>query len=160
MSLTPRALVRPLALLIVVLATLLASFSISPSANAATRAEKVRASSRIALNQIGDPYKYGAAGPNRFDCSGLTYYAARRAGFSHMPRTSRAQARFTHRIRKSRLRRGDYMFFYNGGGVYHVGMFLRWNKAGRAVMLNAPYSGTRVRRDVAWTTSWFAGTLR
>ena len=43
---------------------------------------------RTAVAQKGDPYAYGAAGPNRFDCSGLTYYSFRRAGFHHIPRTS------------------------------------------------------------------------
>ena len=48
----------------------------------------------IAAAQKGDPYSYGAAGPARFDCSGLVYYSFRRAGFSRIPRTSSAQAGF------------------------------------------------------------------
>ena len=74
----------------------------------------------IALHQIGDPYVYGAAGPNAFDCSGLVYFSYRtpalgaayldRPGGSRPPHPARAH-----------LRRGDLMFFDDGGGVYHVG---------------------------------------
>ena len=35
----------------------------------------------IAMRQRGDAYAYAAAGPNRFDCSGLVFYSFRRAGF-------------------------------------------------------------------------------
>lgn len=159
MSAISRAL-RPLALLVVALATVVATLAMTTSAEAATRTQKATRAAQIAVNQIGDWYGYGAAGPNRFDCSGLMYYSARRAGFSHMPRTSSAQARFTKRIKKSRLRKGDYMFFTGSGGVYHAAMFLKWNKRGQAVMVHSPRSGERVQRAVPWTSSWFAGTLR
>ena len=45
----------------------------------------------IAMRQRGDAYAYGAAGPDRFDCSGLIRYSYARAGFD-VPRTSSAQA--------------------------------------------------------------------
>lgn len=122
-------------------------------------AHKVRHGMRIALHQKGDPYRYGAAGPRRFDCSGLTYYSFRHAGFVHMPRTSSAQARFAKRIPKRHIHRGDLMFFYDGGGVYHVGVFAGARHGHRRV-LHAPHSGTRVQVDRVWTHRWFAGTLR
>jgi cell wall-associated NlpC family hydrolase len=136
------------------------SLATAPSADAAQRRpEKIRQARTIALHQIGDRYAYGAAGPNRFDCSGLVYYSYRRAGFRHVPRTSAGQAaRFRH-IPKRRLRAGDFMYFRDGGGVYHVAIFLRWHR-GRALMLHAPGEGQRVRRAVPWTTRWSAGTLR
>ena len=34
---------------------------------------------RVASNQHGDPYQYGAAGPGRFDCSGLVMFVFRKA---------------------------------------------------------------------------------
>ncbi|GAA4697183.1 C40 family peptidase [Nocardioides conyzicola] len=114
---------------------------------------------RTAIAQKGDPYAYGAAGPNRFDCSGLTYFSFRRAGFSHIPRTSSAQAHFARHISRAAMKRGDLMFFTDGGGVYHVGVFAGWSH-GRRLVLHAPYSGTRVRTDRVWTSSWFPGTLR
>ena len=44
-----------------------------------------------ARSVIGSPYVYGAAGPNAFDCSGLTSWAYAQAG-KQIPRTSQAQA--------------------------------------------------------------------
>ncbi len=125
----------------------------------ASRATKARRALRIAKNQIGDPYRYGAAGPRRFDCSGLVYYSARKAGFSGVPRTSAQQSRHMHRIKRSRMRPGDFMFFHNSSGVYHVAIFVGW-KDGRRRMVHAPGSGQRVKRNVTWTNRWFAGTLR
>lgn len=128
-------------------------------ASAPAQAAGTGTATDVAARQIGDPYRYGAAGPNAFDCSGLTYFSYRKAGFKRMPRTSSAQARFTHRIRKAKMRRGDLMFFSSGSGVYHVSIFLGWRK-GRAYMLHSPRSGERVKRQVAWTSSWYGGTLR
>ena len=122
-------------------------------------ARKVASALAIARNQKGDPYRYGAAGPGAFDCSGLTYYSFRRAGFGNIPRTSSAQARFADRISRAKMKRGDLMFFYDGGGVYHVGVFAGAAK-GKRYVLHAPYSGTRVRTDRVWTDRWFPGKLR
>jgi cell wall-associated NlpC family hydrolase len=127
--------------------------------NPPIRLTRVQRAIRTAIAQRGDRYSYGAAGPSRFDCSGLTYYSFRRAGFKHIPRTSSAQAHFARHISRGSMKRGDLMFFTDGGGVYHVGVFVGWRHGKRAV-LHAPYSGTRVRIDRVWTNSWFPGTLR
>ena len=124
----------------------------------AARQQKVVRASAVALKQLGDPYRYGAAGPKSFDCSGLMKYSYKKAGLN-LPRTSSAQAKRAHRIPKSKLRRGDLMFFTDGGGVYHAAMFLKW-KHGRAQMVHSPGSGERVRRDHPWTKQWFGATLR
>lgn len=135
-------------------------FAFTPSADAAmTRAQRISYAVDVVRNQIGDPYSYGAAGPDRFDCSGLVYYSFRRAGFTNIPRTSRDQARFARRIPKSNMRRGDLMFFYSGSGVYHVAVFTGWSN-GKRRMIHAPSTGSRVHRSTPWTSSWFAGTLR
>ncbi len=131
----------------------------APSADALTlRERKVSRSVEIALNQTGDPYAYGAAGPDRFDCSGLTMFSYRRADL-YLPRTSDAQYRYVRHIAKSNIRRGDLMFFYNSGGIYHVGMFLGRDN-GAAYVLHAPRTGSVVHRQRVWTTQWRAGTLR
>ncbi|KRF17633.1 hypothetical protein ASG90_04485 [Nocardioides sp. Soil797] len=154
-----RILVLPLLLTALVLGTSAVEPSSAEAATKVTRAEKIKKAHRIATRQIGDRYRYGAAGPDRFDCSGLTYFAFRKAGFTDFPRTSRAQYRHVRTIRKSQLRRGDLVFFHDGGRVYHVAIFLR-RKDGRVKILHAPSSGTRVKRDFAWTTKFYAGTLR
>ena len=57
------------------------------------------------------------------------------------------------------MRKGDLMFFYDGGGVYHVSVFAGW-KDGRRRMIHAPYGGRNVHTAKPWTGEWFAGTLR
>ena len=132
--------------------------SAATSSRAAARQQKVMHASSVALRQIGDPYRYGASGPGAFDCSGLMKYSYKQAGLK-LPRTASAQSKRAHRIPKSKLRRGDLMFFTDGGGVYHAAMFLKWSK-GRAVMVHSPGSGKHVRRDHPWTKSWFGATMR
>ena len=123
------------------------------------RVNKVSRAVSIAAAQKGDPYSYGASGPHRFDCSGLTYYSFRKAGFKGIPRTSAAQAGWARKISRHQMKRGDLVFFTGGGRVYHVGVFAGW-KHGRRLVLHAPYSGARVRTEPIWTNSWFGGTVR
>jgi cell wall-associated NlpC family hydrolase len=159
MSVALRA--RILAVLPMLLAAALVagSFSFAPPAEAKTRAQKIKTAVKVVTNQAGDRYSYGAAGPDRFDCSGLFYYSFRKAGMTNIPRTSSQQANFADRIKKKNMRRGDLMFFHDGGGVYHVAMFLGW-KNGKRKMIHAPYGNKRVHRTTPWTNRWFAGTLR
>jgi cell wall-associated NlpC family hydrolase len=148
-----------LALAIVAAASMLAPTEASATSKpSAARQQKVMRAASVALQQIGDPYKYGAAGPRAFDCSGLMKYSFRKAGIK-LPRTASAQSKRAHRIAKGKLRRGDLMFFTDGGGVYHAAMFLKWQH-GHAVMVHSPGSGERVRRDHPWTKQWFAATMR
>ena len=122
------------------------------------RHRRVLEAKNIAMNQRGDRYAYGAAGPAAFDCSGLIHYSYKRAGFA-VPRTSGALAAHSRRIAKDRMRTGDLMFFANGGGVYHAAIFLGWSR-GKALMLHSPSTGSRVHVATAWTSAWFGGTLR
>lgn len=122
------------------------------------RMKKTMHAFKIGTHQKGDPYSYGASGPGAFDCSGLTSYAYKKAGLS-LPRTSSAQAGAVRHIPRSKLHKGDLIFFTDGGSVYHVGLFAGRHDGGTYV-LHAPYSGTDVRVDRIWTNSWFAGTKR
>lgn len=103
------------------------------SSGSSTRSDK---SDRgvIALNfaeqQVGKPYRFGAAGPDAFDCSGLTSAAWERAGVS-LPRTSQQQFNVGTPVAKSDLRRGDLVFFYPPA-LSHVGLY-----AGNGTVLHA-----------------------
>lgn len=130
----------------------------APAADAASRHSRLAHAKNIALHQIGDPYKWGATGPKSFDCSGLVYYSYRHAGFS-VPRTAAQQAAHARHIKKSHMRPGDFLFFSDGGGVYHVGIMVG-RSHGKPVMVHSPRPGQRVQRAVPWTSHWFAGTLR
>ncbi|SHJ93127.1 C40 family peptidase [Paramaledivibacter caminithermalis] len=75
---------------------------------------------------LGVPYKYGADGPNKFDCSGFTSYVFKKCGIK-LPRTSREQAKVGKKVSKSDLQAGDLVFFNrNGKGTYitHVGIYI------------------------------------
>jgi cell wall-associated NlpC family hydrolase len=108
-----------------------------------------------AANYKGRPYRYGAAGPRAFDCSGYTGYVMRHALGKKLPRSSRAQYSATKHISKRSIRPGDLVFFAHGGRVYHVAIY-----AGGGKIWHAPYSGTRVRKDKIWTSHWRAGRVR
>jgi len=112
----------------------------------------------VAARQQGDPYRYGAAGPSAFDCSGLMLYSFRAAGL-HLPRTAAAQSGAVRHISRGQMRRGDLVFFASGAHVYHVGIYDGWSH-GRRIIIHAPYPGADVRKDAIWTDGWFAGTLR
>ena len=171
MSARLRALIALPALLLSLFTAVVATgVSTAPAADAATKHHaakhhkvsqnaKIVHARNIALRQLGDPYVYGAAGPKAFDCSGLIFFSYRHSGLS-VPRTSAAQAAHARHIPKAQLRTGDFLFFADGGGVYHVGIFLHWGKGHHAVMLHSPQPGEHVQRAVPWTSSWFAGTLR
>ncbi|MBL1112150.1 C40 family peptidase [Streptomyces sp. 110] len=122
-----------------------------PEAEAATVAAKAL---RIAASKKGAPYKYGAAGPKRFDCSGLTLYAYKRAG-KRLPRTAAAQYNRTRHIKAAARKGGDLVFFHSGSGVYHVGVY-----AGGGRVWHAPKTGEVVRLERIWTKKVWYGHVR
>ncbi|MFI5100044.1 MAG: NlpC/P60 family protein, partial [Actinomycetes bacterium] len=74
-----------------------------------------------ALAQVGDAYKWGATGPNAFDCSGLTMRAYARVGIS-LPHSSSAQFGSGRHISLGNLQPGDLVFFYSP--IHHVGIYI------------------------------------
>ncbi|MDP9022653.1 MAG: NlpC/P60 family protein [Actinomycetota bacterium] len=90
-----------------------------------------------ALSQVGKPYRWGAEGPDAYDCSGLTKWAWAKAGVA-LPHSSRMQYQVTARVPRSDLRPGDLMFF--GSPIHHVALYI-----GNGKVVEAPYSGERVR---------------
>ncbi|HVL81403.1 MAG TPA: NlpC/P60 family protein, partial [Actinomycetota bacterium] len=92
-----------------------------------------------AAAQIGKPYQWGAAGPNSYDCSGLTQYAWKAAGVS-LPHSSRAQYSSLPKVSKDELQPGDLVFF--GSPIHHVGIY-----EGGGVMINATQTGDFVKRS-------------
>jgi cell wall-associated NlpC family hydrolase len=126
----------------------------APSAHAAFSAAKGQKVVRVAATRKGSPYRWGAIGPRRFDCSGLVRWSFLRVGKS-LPRTSRAQYARTRHISKSQRRKGDLVFFLSRGRVYHVGIYAGGNK-----MWHAPKPGDRVKRASIWTSRVRYGRVR
>jgi cell wall-associated NlpC family hydrolase len=90
------------------------STATAPSAAAQTAVDTARA-------QVGKAYRYGAAGPDSFDCSGLTQYAYRAAGIE-LPHSSRSQSEMGTPVERADLQPGDLVFFYDPVG--HVGIYV------------------------------------
>ncbi|MBB4930829.1 cell wall-associated NlpC family hydrolase [Lipingzhangella halophila] len=110
-----------------------------------------RAALDFAYAQIGKPYVYGAAGPDSYDCSGLTMRAYGSAGVS-LPRTTYAQAEVGQRINSmSALQPGDLVFFF--GDLGHMGIY-----AGGNQMVHAPRSGKNV--EVVSLSGYWAGQFQ
>ncbi|QKW53854.1 C40 family peptidase [Streptomyces buecherae] len=100
---------------------------------------------RAAASKKGAPYKWGASGPHRFDCSGLTQYAFKRAG-KKLPRTAAGQYNQAQKVPTITRARGDLVFFQSGQSVYHVGIY-----AGHGRIWHAPKTGAVVRLERIWS---------
>lgn len=91
----------------------------------------------FAYNALGIMYSYGAAGPNGYDCSGLTS-AAWRAGGKSLPHNAAQQISATARISRGELQPGDLVFYRNGG---HVGLYV-----GGGQIIDASRAGQPVKK--------------
>lgn len=97
-----------------------------------------------ALAQLGKPYVYGSAGPNSFDCSGLTYYCFKKIGIT-LPRTAYDvgySSALGERIAYEDLQRGDIVCFNtisDSDLSDHVGIYL-----GDGKFIHAPHTGSDV----------------
>jgi peptidoglycan DL-endopeptidase CwlO len=91
---------------------------------------------RIALGEVGVPYRWGGESPSTgFDCSGLVRWAYGKVGID-LPHSSYALYGEGRRVSGSNLAPGDLLFFE---GLGHVGLYV-----GRGRMVHAPQTG----RDV------------
>ncbi len=105
---------------------------------------------RVAYAQLGKPYVWGAAGPNSFDCSGLTMYAWGAAGVK-LPHSSRLQYSSGPHVSRSALQPGDLLFFYSP--IHHVAMYVGNNQ-----MIHASTFGQPIK--IAPIQSNYVGAVR
>lgn len=80
----------------------------------------------IAYEHLGKPYKWGAEGPEAFDCSGFVMYCFRQLGY-RLPRTSREMYREGAAVDIPELKKGDLVFWSGrrgsvGATIGHVGI--------------------------------------
>ncbi|WP_194291421.1 C40 family peptidase, partial [Cumulibacter manganitolerans] len=101
---------------------------------------------QAALSKLGSPYVWGAAGPNSFDCSGLTMWAYGQVGVS-LPHSSSAQAAAGTTVPLSSLAPGDIVWMPG-----HVGMYI-----GNGQVVHAPTTGDVVKVVALSSMGWQKG---
>ena len=104
---------------------------------------------RIAQEQQGKPYIWGASGPNTFDCSGLIFYCYQNSGYKIQRST--AQGYYDNSAKTTTPEIGDLVFFGDVSNIHHIGMYI-----GDGVMINAPKSNDVVKIQ-SYNRSDFAG---
>jgi len=98
----------------------------------------------FAKAQLGDPYVWGAAGPDAWDCSGLMLAAWGQAGV-YLPHYSVAQYYAGTPISAGDLRPGDLVFWGSSSSpesIHHVAMYI-----GGGQIIHAPRTGRPVSID-------------
>lgn len=108
----------------------------------------------FARAQIGEPYRWGAAGPSSWDCSGLTM-GAWRAGGKSLPHYASAQYQQSTAITVSQLRPGDLVFWGSSSSpssIYHVAIYV-----GSGRIVHAPRTGRNVSEESMYY--WIAPTF-
>lgn len=123
----------------VALSTALAGGMVLTVATSSSAATPIRTKAlSTATAQKGDPYKGGVAGPNAFDCSGLTYYSYKKNGKT-LPRTAQGQYNRSSKLSWSKRAKGDLVFFgTSSSNIKHVGIYVGGDK-----ILNANSSSYR-----------------
>lgn|GEM_PF-4450937 len=107
-----------------------------------------------ALAQLGDPYVWGATGPDAFDCSGLVVFAWRQAGFRLAVRTAAQMSNISAPVPRGSEQPGDLYFGEFNVRVPGAGHVMIVVRPGLAV--EAPSTGDVVKlfhydvNDTAW----------
>lgn len=73
-----------------------------------------------AMAQQGKPYRFGAAGPRAFDCSGLVMQAFAQVGIK-LPHYTGTMVKYGKKISRTELKRGDILFPTSGHVVIYLG---------------------------------------
>lgn len=107
----------------------------------------------IAIGLVGKRYRYGGAGPNSFDCSGLVTYCFQQVGVN-LPHSSRIQFRIGIPVSRDNLEVGDLVFF-GRRRVSHVGIYV-----GEDNFIHAPRRGESVRIQPLNTHRGYKGAKR
>ncbi len=108
----------------------------------------------LARAQLGKPYVWAAAGPDSFDCSGLTMYVFAQVGIS-LPHSAEAQFNLGTHVSKDQLQPGDLIFGAHGGYIGHVGIYI-----GNDQYINAPQTGDVVKISILSARRNYIGAVR
>lgn len=92
---------------------------------------------QYAMAQQGEPYVFGGAGPNQWDCSGLVMMAWKQVGVN-LPHSAHQQYNQIPKVSRSNLQPGDIVFFYSD--LHHDGIYIGNNQ-----VVHAPTEGQNVQ---------------
>lgn len=121
------------------------SSNVSPAAKKAVQ---------FAFAQLGKPYIYGAAGPDAFDCSGLTMAAYASAGIQ-LPHSAADQYNYGTHVSLDQLIPGDLIFYYQPIG--HVVIYIGGGQAISASTEGVPIGIINIGN---WDASQITGATR
>ena len=135
--------------------------TISSYSEGMSNLEKLEYVIYVAQKQLGKPYVWGANGPSKFDCSGLTCYIFKKIGIS-LNRSAYSQG-YDNTYPKieniSDLRRGDAVYFNtvsdsdlsDHAGIYiGNGYFIHASSGGHRVVVSSLFSGAYYNRVFSW----------
>lgn len=112
----------------------------------------------FARSQLGKPYRYGAEGPDGYDCSGLVM-AAYDAAALPLPRVAADQYAAGPHLPLATAQRGDLVFWASDvakpATVYHTAIYLGGGK-----ILDAPHTGTDVQVQQLWSADLLPTVVR
>jgi peptidoglycan DL-endopeptidase CwlO len=106
----------------------------------------------VAYDQLGKPYVWGAAGPDCFDCSGLTMYCYEVGAGISISHSSYDQANCGTSVSMGELQPGDILGFRGWG---HVGLYV-----GGDDFIHAPQTGDVVKVSSLSARTNFCGAVR
>ena len=126
----------------------------APPTAAATAPTEVGAVLNFATNQLNKPYRFGATGPRRYDCSGLVYRTFYAKGIADLIGGRRTAAGYYNWFKKhgqitTHPQTGDLVVWaHRGKPVSHIGIFDGYNRWGQPMAISAlinPYGVSRHR---------------
>ncbi|HJQ43184.1 MAG TPA: NlpC/P60 family protein [Jatrophihabitantaceae bacterium] len=106
----------------------------------------------FALAQVGKSYSWGAAGPDAYDCSGLTMASYASAGIS-LPHSAADQYNYGTEVSMDALQPGDLIFYYSPIG--HVTIYV-----GGGMMVSASTEGVPISEMPVSAMSGVVGAKR
>jgi cell wall-associated NlpC family hydrolase len=102
-----------------------------------------------AKKHTGALYKFAAAGPSRFDCSGFTMYVYRKAVGKKLPHKANSQQNYGKAVSKGSKKVGDLIIFRSGSYGYHAAIY-----AGSGYMYDSPHTGARVGKHKIYGSNY------